>query len=150
MFFRREKPRKLNFDNRLSSLREAGFTVTSEGSGKTRVSKLGCAAILEDRGEDLPQVGKAGVIVGNEIGHLVHGGYQSFFETATRRKIPALAEHLTALHTFTEDLREALGMISLYNTSLGTTYDSHKYDRVADRDVDRPKKPWEVHVREEA
>lgn len=150
MFFRREKARKLTFEDRLTQLRELGFTITGEGGGKARAAKLGCAAMLESNGEDLPSVGKAGVIVGNEIGYLVHGGYQAFFETATRRKVPALAEHLEALHKFVEDLREGLGMISLYNTSLGTTFDRHMYDRVVDRDVDRPKKPWEVHVREDA
>ena len=148
MFFRREKPRLLTFEERLNGLKEFGFTVTRDG-GKPRVSKLGCAAIIEDSGTDVPKVGKAGVVVGDEIGYLVHGGYQAFFETGTRRKVPALAEHLTALHRFQEDLREGLGMISLYNTSLGTTFNKHLYDRVEDRDVDRPDRPWEAHVRDD-
>jgi hypothetical protein len=148
MFFRREKPRQINFEERLNRLKEFGFAVTREG-GKARVSKLGCAAIISDSGTDVPQVGKAGVVVGNEIGYLVHGGYQSFFETETRRKIPALAEHLKALHQFQEDLKEGLGLISLYNTSLGTTFNKHLYDRVEDRDIDRPAHPWEAHVRDD-
>ena len=94
MFFRREKPRQLTFEDRLSRLKEFGFTVTREGN-KARVSKLGCAAVLSDSGTDLPQIGKAGVVVGNEIGYLVHGGYQAFFETGTRRKVPALAMDVT-------------------------------------------------------
>jgi hypothetical protein len=148
MFFRREKPRQLTFEDRLSRLKEFGFTVTRDGS-KARVSKLGCAAILSDSGTDLPQVGKAGVVVGDEIGYLVHGGYQAFFETGTRRKVPALAEHLKALHEFQEDLKEGLGLISLYNTSLGTTFNKHVYDRVEDRDVNRPAHPWEASVRDD-
>ena len=148
MFFRREKPRQVTFEERLNRLKEFGFSVTREG-GKARVAKLGCAAIIEDSGTDVPKVGKSGVMVGDEIGYLVHGGYQAFFETGSRRKIPALAEHLTALHKFQEDLREGLGLISLYNTSLGTTFNQHLYDRVVDRDVDRPNQPWEVHLRDD-
>ena len=148
MFFRREKPRQLTFEERLNRLKEYGFNLSREG-GKARVSKLGCAAIIEDSGTEVPNVGKAGVIVGNEIGYLVHGGYQAFFQTATRRKVPALAEHLRALHQFQEDLKEGLGLISLYNTSLGTTFNKHLYDRVEDRDVDRPNHPWEVHLRDD-
>lgn len=147
MFFRREKLKPLTFEDRLNRLKEFGFTVTREGN-RARVSKLGCAATFDDSGTSVPTVGKAGVIVGNEIGYLVHGGYQAFFETATRRKVPALAEHLKALHDFQEDLKEALGITSLYNTSLGTTFDRHVYDRVEDRDMDRPDRPWEASVRD--
>jgi hypothetical protein len=147
MFFRRKNPHQLTFDERLNTLKQNGFSVSSEG-GKTRVSKLGCAAIVEGSGVEVPKVGKAGVVVGNEIGYLVSGGYQSFFETPGGRRVAALAEHLKALHTFDEDLREALGLTSYYNTSLGTTFDRHVYDRVQDRDVKRTKKPWEANVRE--
>jgi leucyl-tRNA synthetase len=41
---------------------------------------------------------------------------------------------LKALHAFEEDLTEALGLESLYNTSLGTTNDFHVYDRLAGRE----------------
>ena len=146
MFFRRKKPQTYNFDERLQRLRDAGFQVDSSG-GSARVSKLGCAATIEADGIESPTVGKAGVVVGDEIGYLVHGGYQSFFQTPKGRVVPALAEHLEALHKFQEDLREALGLTSLYNTSLGTVYDQHWYDRVKDRDVARPRKPWEVYLR---
>jgi hypothetical protein len=147
MFFRREKPRHISFEERLDQLKAARFTVTRE-NGRARVSKLGAAAIIEDSGDGVPKIGKAGIVVGNEIGYLVHGGYQAFFETGTRRKVPALAEHLKALHTFEEDLKEGLGIVSLYNTSLGTTFDRHRYDRVEDRDLDRPDLPWEASVRD--
>ena len=134
MFFRNQKPRTTSFSERLDTLRQAGFTVQTEGS-RARVSKLGCTAIIEDRGDESPSVGKAGVMIGNEIGLLVDGGYQKFFRTPTRAKVPALAEHLTALHHFQEDLREALGLVSLYNQGLGTTFDQHMYDRVKGRDA---------------
>jgi hypothetical protein len=136
MFFRNQKPRTITFNDRLDTLRQAGFSVQAEGS-RANVSKLGCAAVIEDRGEEAPAVGKAGVVVGDEIGLLVDGGFQKFFLTRGGRRIPALAEHLKALHAFQEDLREALGLVSLYNQGLGTTFDQHMYDRVQGRDAGR-------------
>jgi hypothetical protein len=136
MFFRNEKPRKITFTDRLASLRETGFTVDGQGS-KAKVSKLGCAAMIEDRGGEHPSVGKAGIVVGDEIGLLVDGGFQKFFQTPKGRRVPALAEQLRALHAFQEDLREALGLVSLYNQGLGTTFDQHMYDRVKGRDAGR-------------
>jgi len=46
---------------------------------------------------------------------------------------PALASDLKRLQAFQEDLREALGIESLYNQSLGTVCDSHQYDRLSGR-----------------
>ena len=143
MFFRREKPRQLTFNDRLDELNKLGFTVEAAGPGKARVSKLGCAAILEDKGLEHPHVNKAGMLVGDEIGFMVHGGYQMFFVTPSGKKLPALAEHLKALHAFEEDLREGLGLVSLYNVSLGTRADQHMYDRVLDRDRGQHKAAWE-------
>ena len=132
MFFRREKPRRVTYSDRLDSLKAMGFTVQPEGSA-TRVSKYGCAALVEDDGTQDPAVGKGGVVVGQELGQLVNGGYQQFFVTPSGKKLPALAQQLRALHDFQEDLREALGRPSLYNTSLGTISDRHMYDRVEGR-----------------
>jgi hypothetical protein len=42
-----------------------------------------------------------------------------------------------------EDLREGLGLTSLYNLSLGTTSEEHLYDRVVDRDKGAAARPWE-------
>src|SRR3954468_9142811 len=134
MFFRREKPRVVTFSDRLERLKQFGFSVESGAQAGARVSKHGCAAILEDRGTDIPRVGKAGILIGNEIGYLVNGGYQQFFMTPGGKKLPALAQQLRALHDFQEDLKQALGIESLYNTSLGTISDQHLYDRVEDRD----------------
>ena len=133
MFFRREKPKTASFSDRLDRLRAFGFAVQSASGGAT-VSKHGCVAQIEDRGEATPGIGKAGVAVGKEIGQLVNGGYQQFFITPSGRKVAALAEQLRALHDFQEDLKEALGIESLYNTSLGTVSNEHIYDRVENRD----------------
>lgn len=134
MFFRNQKATKLSFSDQLSRVREAGFNVQGDSS-RAKVTKLGCAAVVEDRGDEAPLVGKAGVVVGDEVGLLVDGGYQKFFLTPKGRKVPALAEHLKALHDFQEDLKEALGLVSLYNQGLGTTFDQHMYDRVKGRDA---------------
>jgi hypothetical protein len=134
MFFRNQKPQKASFSDLLTQVRQAGFTVHGDGSRAT-VTKLGCAAVIQDGGDGLPVVGKAGVVVGDETGLLVDGGYQKFFRTPKGRKVPALAEHLKALHDFQEDLKEALGLVSLYNQGLGTTFDQHMYDRVKGRDT---------------
>jgi hypothetical protein len=135
MFFRREKPRPLTFDDRLSRLREFGFTVEPQGSGRALLSKHGCTAVVEDRGPESPRVLSSGVAIGNETGALVHGGYQQFFVTPSGKRLPALAEQLRTLHDFVEDLKEALGLTSFYNQSLGTTSNRHLYDRVKSRDT---------------
>jgi hypothetical protein len=65
----------------------------------------------------------------------------------TKTEVPATADHLKALQQFSEELKEALGLPSLYNESLGTVSDSYHYDRIKDRDepeVERPKRPWET------
>ena len=75
----------------LDALRQAGFSVQAEGS-RAKVSKLGCAAVIEDRGEDAPAVGKAGVVVGDDIGLFVDGGFQKFFLTRGGRRIPRFSD----------------------------------------------------------
>jgi hypothetical protein len=50
---------------------------------------------------------------------------------------------LKALHEFEEDLKEGLGLESLYNESLGTVSTYYLYDRVKDRDRGVPKRVWE-------
>ncbi len=86
-----------------------------------------------------------GYLVGGEIAKLVDRGYQKFLKT-TKTEIAATADHLKALHSFTEELKDALGLNSLYNESLGTVSESYHYDRIKDRDLPktaRPKRPWE-------
>jgi hypothetical protein len=142
MFFQREKPRHLTFDQRLENVREYGFNVERDAGGRVRVSRDGCAAVLEDR-PGRPHVSKAGLVVGGEIASLLHGGYQAFWRTPGGRVFPALASQLKALHRFEEDLKEALGLTSLYNESLGTTFDQHMYDRVLNRDTNAAPRPWD-------
>jgi len=58
--------------------------------------------------------------------------------------VPATADQLKALHGFTEELKEALSLTSLYNESLGTVSDNYFYDRVAGREgKERKPRPWD-------
>ena len=143
MFFRRIQPHTSTFDERLAKLKELKFEVKPESSTRALVTRGGCAAMIEDAGNGEVKIGKAGVLIGGEIGMVVSRGYQMFLRTPAGREIPALATHLHALHDFDEDLREGLGLTSLYNLSLGTTSDEHLYDRVEDRDEAPHKHPWE-------
>jgi hypothetical protein len=134
MFFRREKPRELTFEDRIAGLKQFGFESVRETADRVRVTRGGCGAIVENLGGGKVKIGKAGVLMGDEIAMLVSRGYQMFLRTPSGREAPALASHLKALHNFDEDLREGLGLTSLYNLSLGTTSDEHLYDRIVDRD----------------
>lgn len=143
MFFRRETPHHWTFDERLSSLNKLGFETVSDGPGQSKVIRGGCAAVVETLGEGNVRVGKAGILIGPEIGLLVNRGYQMFLLTPSGKEVPAQAGQLKVLHAFDEDLREGLGLTSLYNLSLGTVSDEHLYDRVTDRDRPKASLPWE-------
>ncbi len=143
MFFRRETPKTPTFEERLANLKQFGFATKAEAGGRCRVTRNGCGAIVDDLGNGKVEIGKAGVLLGDEIALLVHGGYQMFLRTPSGKEAPALASHLKTLHAFDEDLREGLGLTSLYNLSLGTTCDDHLYDRVTDRDAGPHHRPWE-------
>lgn len=144
MFFRRERPKNLTFEERLNQVRNQGFTVASLPGGGVRVSRGSCAVDLANRDGAVHITDRAGIVVGNEIGLLVDGGYQKFFRTKSGKTKPALAEELKALHDFEEDLKEALGQESYYNESLGTVSTYYLYDRVKDRDRGVPKRVWET------
>jgi hypothetical protein len=144
MFFRRKEHKENTFDQRMEELRKAGFTVTPAGGAGVRVSRDCYAAVLENvPGEPPRVVERAGIVMPGGIGKLVDGGFQKFFLAPDGRKKPALATELKAIHEFEEDLREALGLVSLYNESLGTVSTEYLYDRVQGRDRGVPKRPWE-------
>jgi hypothetical protein len=143
MFFRNNKAHQSTFEERIANLKQYGFQSTVRSSGVARVTRDGCGAIVESIGDCKVKIGKAGVLVGEEIGELVNLGYQMIIRTPSAVELPALATHLKKLHAFDEDLREGLGLTSLYNLSLGTTTDEHLYDRVVDRDKGAAARPWE-------
>lgn len=144
MFFRRETPKKIKFEDHLSAARAAGFNVENEG-GKTRIERNGIACLVERGNEDVPRVtARAGVVIGRQIGTLTDGGFQKFFLTPDGKRKPAQAEELKEIQNFQEDLREAWHLTSLYNESLGTVSNLYLYDRVQGRDAGHNDKPWQV------
>jgi hypothetical protein len=126
----------------MDNLRKAGMTVTTLAEGRVRATRDNCAVDLKEENGTV-RVGRAGILMGDEIGVLVDGGYQKFFRTPGGANQPALADELRALHNFEEDLRQGLGQESLYNESLGTVSTYYLYDRVQDRDAGVPKRVWE-------
>ena len=143
MFFRRKTPKKITFEDRMEELRKAGFTVKPVG-GRVMVIRDCYAVVLEDVPEGLPRVvERAGILMESGIAKLIDGGFQKFFLAPDGSKKPALASELKGIHAFQEDLREALGLESLYNESLGTVSTQYLYDRVKDRDRGVPKRAWE-------
>lgn len=143
MFFRRTRPKVPTFQERVSLLANAGFSTQTMPDGRVRVSKGGVAALIGDEGKGQPEIEKAGILYGNEIATLLNAGYQMFLEIPGGRRFPAHAEQLKALHEFEDDVKEALDLTNLYNTSLGTTTRKHMYDRVNKRDSGQQPKPWE-------
>jgi len=143
MFFRRETPHVPSFAERIEELKKLRFNLKSPDAKRVQAERDGIAAVVEDRGGEHPHVNRAGLAMGDEIGLLVNGGYQMFWRTPSGHVRPAQAPQLQALHSFEEDMKEALGLHSLYNEGLGTTSELHLYDRVRHRDKGDAPNPWE-------
>lgn len=141
--------KKRTYEEAVNWLRDHGFDILDAPGTQNRVfiKKYGCSAAIQKDDDDGVRIfAKPGYLVGTEISRLIDKGYQKFLKT-TKTEIPATADHLKALHMFTEELREALGQVSLYNESLGTVSDRYVYDRVEGRDLpeaQRPQRAWEV------
>src|SRR5690349_11627662 len=78
MFFRREKPHQWTFEERSANLRQLGFETRASSASKVLVTRRGYGAMLERLGEGQVKLGKAGLLVGDEIAELVNAGYQMF------------------------------------------------------------------------
>jgi hypothetical protein len=143
MLFSRPKPPHFTFAERLEQLKKAGFSIEAIHGSKFTIGRECCAAVLEELPGRSPRIGRAGWIVGGEIGYLVDAGFQKFWKSPGGKRSPALATQLTALHDFEDDLRAGLGLETWYNDALGTTFDLHQYDRLEDRDTGTPHHPWE-------
>ncbi|HEY1464597.1 MAG TPA: hypothetical protein VGF44_14365 [Terriglobales bacterium] len=143
------KVEQRNYEDALSWLRDHGFDLTEAPGthGRVFLRKYNCsAAIQKDGDEGVKIFAYPGYVIGGEISKLINKGYQQVLKTA-KTEVAATADHLKALHQFTEELKEALALPSLYNESLGTVSESYQYDRIKDRDkpdAQRPKRPWEV------
>lgn len=115
-----------------------GMLVTRHGAGAVLVAAEGAPAAFA--------VGP-GILVKGEVGRLLDRGYQKFIKTS-KYEIPAGSAHLQAIHAFSEELKQVIGAISLYNEALGTTSDVYEYDRLQGRDAQatdpQPALPWET------
>ena len=136
------------FEDAVAFLRDHGFELLEPAGTKDRVfvRKHNVSAAIEKEAEGYVKIfARPGYLISGEIAKLIDRGYQKFLKT-TKTEVPATADHLRAIHDFTEELKEAMGGISIYNEALGTVSDAYVYDRVEDRDeapAIRPKRPWE-------
>ena len=136
------------WEEALEYFRGHGFDVLEAPGTKDRlfVKKNNVSAAVEKDEDGFVRLfARPGYLIGGEISKLVDRGYQKFLKT-TKTEVPATADHLTALHDFTEELRVATGIPVLYNEALGSVSDAYVYDRVQGRDVPeekRPRRPWE-------
>jgi hypothetical protein len=143
------KVEQRTYEDALSWLREHGFDlIEAPGTqGRVFLKKYNCSAAIQKNGDEGVKIfAYPGYLIGSEISKLVNRGYQQFLKTA-KTEIAATADHLKALQQFTEEMKEGLGLPSLYNESLGTVSEAYQYDRIVDRDKpapERPKRPWEV------
>jgi hypothetical protein len=123
-----------SFDKLTTGSGAPGGKLAKSGLKAYQVRKHGCAAEIAAAPDGTVMVLKRpGWLLGGEIARLVDKGYQKFLKTP-RLEIPATADHLHAIHEFTEELKEAAGATSLYNESLGTTSDKYVYDRLVGRE----------------
>jgi hypothetical protein len=142
------KVEQRTYEEAVSWLREHGFDlIEAPGTpGRVFLKKYNVSAAIQKDGDDGVKIfAYPGYLIGGEISKLVNKGYQQVLKTA-KTEVAATADHLKALQQFTEELKEGLGLPSLYNESLGTVSESYQYDRIKDRDkptADRPTRPWE-------
>jgi hypothetical protein len=135
---KKQSPR--SFNDVLSMLGSQRFDVApaQEGAKRTpnavQVRKYGCAAEIAAAPDgSVELLARPGWLLNGEISRLVDRGYQKFLKTS-HLEIPASADHLRALHEFSEELKQVTGSMTLYNESLGTTSDVYEYDRVQGRE----------------
>jgi len=142
------KVEQKTFDEAVAWLKDHGFDVLEAPgtNGRVCLREYNVSAAIQRDGDGVKIFAYPGYLVGSEISKLVNKGYQQFLKTS-KTEVPATADHLKALHSFSEELKEALGLPSLYNEALGTVSEAYQYDRIVDRDkpaVERKKRPWEV------
>ncbi len=143
------KVEQRTYEDAVNWLRDHGFDLIEAPGTQARVflKKYNCSAAIQKTKDGTVKIfAYPGYLIGSEISKLVNRGYQQFLKTA-KNEVPATADHLKALHQFSEEMKEALALPSLYNESLGTVSESYHYDRIKDRDkpdVERPKRPWQA------
>src|SRR5437867_8068355 len=142
------KVEQRTYEDALNWLRDHGFDLLEAPGtqGRVFVRKYNVSAAIQKNGDDGVKIfAYPGYLISGEISKLINRGYQQVLKTS-KTEVAATADHLKALQQFTEELKEALCLPSLYNESLGTVSEAYQYDRVVDRDkppAQRAKRPWE-------
>src|SRR3982074_3418935 len=142
------KVEQRSYEEALSWLRDHGFDlIEAPGTqGRVFLKKYNVSAAIQKDGDDGVKIfAYPGYLINGEMSKLINRGYQQVLKTS-KTEVAATADHLKALQQFSEEMKEALGLPSLYNESLGTVSEAYQYDRVAGRDkpaTERPKRPWE-------
>ena len=128
------------FNDVLALLGGQRFDVAPAHDGAKRtpnavqVRKYGCAAEIAAASDGSVEIlARPGWLLNGEIARLLDRGYQKFIKTS-KLEVPATADHLRAIHEFSEELGEANGATILYNEALGTTSNVYSYDRVKGRE----------------
>src|SRR6202142_2792621 len=122
------KVEQRTYDEAVSWLRDHGFDlIEAPGTpGRVFLRKYNVSSAIQKNGDAGVKIfAYPGYLIGSEISKLVNKGYQQFLKTS-KTEIPATADHLKALQQFTEEMKEGLGLPSLYNESLGTVSDSYQ------------------------
>src|SRR5437762_12322543 len=136
------------FEDAVQWLRDHAFDLIEAAGTQGRVflKKYNVSAAIQKNEDDGVKIfAYPGYLISGEISKLINRGYQQVLKTS-KTEVAATADHLKALQQFTEELKEALNLPSLYNESLGTVSEAYQYDRIKDRDkaeTDRPKRPWD-------
>jgi len=143
------KVEQRSYEEAVHWLREHGFDLIEAPGTQARVflRKYNVSAAIQKTDDGGVKIfAYPGYLISSEISKLVNKGYQQFLKTS-KTEVPATADHLKALHQYSEEMKEALALPSLYNESLGTVSEAYQYDRIKDRDkpeVERPKRPWQA------
>jgi len=137
-----------SYQDAVAWFRNSGFDITEAPGAGNRVflRKYNVSAAIERMQDANVKIfAYPGYVIAGEISKLVDLGHQKVLRTS-KADYPATAEHLKAMHDFSEELKEGIGTTSLYNEALGTVSESYMYDRVRGRDLpeaERPKRPWQ-------
>ncbi len=134
------------FESVLTYFRSHQFDVTDMPgvANQVQVRKYGCGAVLaKTPNGGAAYVVRPGCLIGGEISTLVDRGYQKFLRTS-KIEVAATAARLHALHSFDEELCEAIGTPDYYNLALGTVSDLYLYDRLKGREA-APKPAADTH-----
>ena len=142
------KVEERTYEEAVQYLRDHGFDlIEAPGTpGRVFARKYNVSAAVQKDGDAGVKIfAYPGYLIGGEISKLINRGYQQVLKTS-KTEVAATADHLKSLQQFSEELKEALGLPSLYNESLGTVSEAYQYDRIVGRDqpaTERPKRPWE-------